>query len=189
MNLPATTDLRAAPAHSLDYLRVRLTGVYAARSTALVRAATDLGTGYWAMTAMRLGDGRTIYVNRGFVPDGTRRDAPALLPPSGPVTVIGLLRSDEPGGSLLQSNRPKDDRWYSRDVQAMAKRYFAGAVLPVFVDVQSPREAGPASPVPGLTVISFPNNHLSYALTWFAMALLSMVALVVIWRRREPCAP
>lgn len=30
----------------------------------------------------------------------------------------------------------------------------------------------PGGPTPGLTVVSFRNHHLQYALTWFAMALL-----------------
>ena len=31
-------------------------------------------------------------------------------------------------------------------------------------------------PVAGMTMVSFRNNHLSYALTWFGMALLALLA-------------
>ena len=34
--------------------------------------------------------------------------------------MVGLLRLTEPGGSLLQANDPADERWYSRDVAAIA---------------------------------------------------------------------
>ncbi|WP_260925709.1 SURF1 family protein [Novosphingobium sp. 9] len=188
--LPPSAALDAAAASddsdSIDYLRVRFSGIYDASGTALALASTDLGRGYWVMTPMLLDGDRKIYVNRGFVPDGTKPDSALLAVPNDKVEVVGLLRSNEPKGSLLQSNRPAQDRWYSRDVLAMAIAHKVGAVDPAFVDAQTPVPAKGAGPVPGLTVISFPNSHLSYLLTWFAMAALSLAGIVVIWRRREP---
>lgn len=169
----------------VEYLRVALSGTYEARATALVRAATDYGTGYWAMTPLRLADGRQVWINRGYVADGTTAAAAAAMTPVGPVAVTGLLRKDEPGGSLLQANRPADDRWYSRDVTAMAAARRIGPVVPAFVDAQhetTARRTG-AQPIAGLTQIHFPDNHLMYALTWFGMAALSLFALVYTWRR------
>lgn len=166
---------------------MKLSGVYEGRGAALVRAATGLGTGYWTMTPLRLDDGRQVWINRGFVPEGTKVAVAAASTPQGRVTVNGLVRLSEPGGSLLQSNRPQDDRWYARDVQALAKARKIGPVAPVFVDAQTevgraPHTTG-AKPTPGLTQIQFPDNHFMYALTWFAMALLAAVALVYVWRR------
>ncbi|WP_337192644.1 SURF1 family protein [Novosphingobium silvae] len=185
--LPAGARLAGTGAGELEYLRVRASGVYQARATALVRAATELGTGYWTMTPLRLEDGRTLWINRGFVPEGTAVSAAAASAPEGCVTVVGLLRRSEPAGSLLQSNRPQDDRWYSRDVAALAAARGVGAVVPAFVDAQA-EQAGPARstgarPVPGLTQVRFPDSHLTYALTWLAMALLSAVGLAFVWRR------
>lgn len=179
--LPPDASLAAG---KMDYLRVGLSGVYLTRASALVRASTELGTGYWAMTPMRIGDGRTLWINRGFVPAGTALPAVIAGVPAGAVRVIGLLRADEPGGSLLQSNRPWDDRWYSRDTAALAKSRRIGQTAAMFVDVQQERAAvaasGGVAPVPGLTVIRFADNHLGYALTWFAMALLSLGAAVFL---------
>lgn len=192
VDLPGDARLSGAGGHDLEYLRVRLSGVYQGKATALVRAATDLGTGYWTMTPLRLdadgtGDARQVWINRGFVPEGTSRATAAASTPEGRVEVTGLLRSSEPGGSLLQANRPQDDRWYSRDVAALAAARKVGAVVPAFVDVQVETAALPTAsavkPVAGLTQVHFPDNHLMYALTWFAMALLSAGALAYIWRR------
>jgi surfeit locus 1 family protein len=184
--LPGDAGLAPAASDGWDYLRVRFAGVYAGSRTALVRAATDLGTGYWAMTPMRLADGRTIWVDRGFVPAGTTAAAAGASVPEGPIVVVGLLRPSEPGGSLLQSNRPQEDRWYSRDIVALSRTRGTGPTVPAFVDEQ--QEAGRApqrgvAPVPGLTVVRFPDNHLSYALTWFALAALSALGLGAVWRR------
>lgn len=187
VDLPADARLTGDGGHDLEYLRVRLSGVYQGSATALVRAATDLGTGYWTMTPLRLDDGRQVWINRGFVPEGTKRPVAGASAPGGRTTITGLLRLPEPGGSVLQANRPQDDRWYSRDVAALAADRKLGAVVPAFVDVQvetaqTPSRA-PVRPVPGLTRIQFPDNHLMYALTWFTMALLSAGGLVFIWRR------
>ena len=189
---PSRKRLMAQPPGAFDYLRVKLSGTYAGSHTALVRAATELGTGYWTMTPMHLDDGRTVWVNRGFVPSGTTAARAGKATPSGTVAVVGLVRSSEPGGSLLQSNRPQDDRWYSRDVAALSKARHVTDAAPVFVDAQTETATSPSGifkPVPGLTVIRFPDNHLQYALTWFAMALLSLVGMGLVWRGKTRTVP
>ncbi len=183
--VPEDARLTGEGARELDYLRVRIAGTYEGRATALVRAATELGTGYWTMTPIRTAEGRQVWINRGFVPAGTTREQAAATTPPGRVEVTGLLRPTEPGGSILQSNQPGIDRWYSRDVRALATVRGIGAVAQAFVDVQV-EQAAPVEglrPVPGLTQIHFPDSHLSYALTWFAMAAMSGAALVLVWRR------
>lgn len=185
--LPADDRLNAPAAGGLEYLRVRVSGRYDPRATALVRALTDLGTGYWTMTPLRLDDGRKVWINRGFVPEGTRVSAVAGSTLQTHVALIGLLRVTEPGGSFLQSNRPADDRWYSRDVDGLASARRIGQVTPAFIDAQTERTEQPVPagvrPVAGLTQIRFPDSHLTYAITWFAMALLSAGALIYVWRR------
>lgn len=184
--LPGTERLATAPRANLEYRRVALSGTYLADKSALVRAATTLGTGYWAMHAMRLDDGRTIWVNRGFVPAGTTAEDLDATTPTGAREVTGLLRASEPGGSLLQSNRPDEGRWYSRDTAALSTRFGLEQAPSWFVDAQAETggAAAPAlQPVAGLTVIRFPNNHLGYALTWFALAALSLVGIGLAWRR------
>lgn len=37
-------------------------------------------------------------------------------------------------------------------------------------------------PVAGLTVVSFSNNHLMYAITWFGLAILVILAVYYVWR-------
>lgn len=178
-------DAKLGP--EVEYLRVGVSGVYDGAATALVRAATERGTGYWTMTPLRLDDGRLVWINRGFVPAGTTAAQAGATAPEGTVAVVGLLRLPEPGGSILQSNQPQADRWYSRDVAALAQKRGLGPVTPAFVDAQQEQAAQPSAsalkPVPGLTQVRFPNSHLSYALTWFSMAALSLVALVFVWRR------
>ncbi|HEY2257220.1 MAG TPA: SURF1 family cytochrome oxidase biogenesis protein, partial [Variovorax sp.] len=116
----------------------------------------------------------------------TRREDEA----AGPTTVTGLLRMTEPKGALLRRNDPGQERWYSRDVQAIALARGLGSVAPYFVDADAaPMPVGERAPnarrwpAGGLTVVSFNNNHLSYAITWYVLAL--MVAFAAWHAQRE----
>jgi surfeit locus 1 family protein len=127
----------------------------------------------------------TILVNRGFVP--TERSAIAARPGgqlTGPVTVTGLLRITEPRGRVLRPNRPSENRWYSRDVAAIAKARGLSNAAPFFIDADAKPNPG-GYPIGGMTVVTFRNMHLIYALTWFALAALSLAGLVLLFRRER----
>ena len=164
-----------------EYRHVRVNGAFLPVRPALVQAVTDLGGGYWVIAPLRMADGSVVLVNRGFVPSDRRADAAA--PPSGPAEVTGLLRLSEPGGGFLRNNDPAADRWYSRDVAAIAAARGVTDVAPFFIDAD--RTGAPGEPVGGLTVLHFPNNHLLYALTWFAMALLLAGAVIHLNIQRQ----
>ncbi|WP_242416844.1 SURF1 family protein [Sphingomonas panni] len=163
------------------YRPVVVTGRYRPDADTYTQAATTLGGGFWVLTPLDTGR-FTLLVNRGFVPPDRRGK---VAPPTGTVTVRGLLRITEPGGGFLRSNVPAEDRWYSRDVAAIAAKRGLTDVAPYFVDaVADPKVAWPRG---GLTVVTFRNNHLVYALTWFGLALL--LGGMTWWvARREPRA-
>lgn len=166
-----------------EYSRVRLTGSFLHDRETLVQAVTERGSGFWVMTPLATDAGFTVLVNRGFVPP-ERRDpgsrAEAL--PAGAVSVTGLLRLSEPGGGFLRDNAPAAGRWYSRDVAAIAQARGLERAAPYFVDADATPNPG-GFPVGGLTVLRFPNNHLVYALTWFALALMLAGAMIFVLRR------
>ncbi|MEG1455521.1 MAG: SURF1 family protein, partial [Comamonas sp.] len=60
---------------------------------------------------------------------------------------------------------------------------------PYFIDAGRPGQpvAADTWPRPGMTVIAFHNSHLVYALTWYGMALMVVVAAVVVvrWEKRR----
>lgn len=163
-----------------EYRHVRLSGTYLPIFNTLVQATTELGSGFWLMTPLRLQDGSTVLINRGFVP---KRDGIAASTPAGIVTVQGLLRLSETNGGFLRENSPATQRWYSRDVAAIATSNMLTNVAPYFVDAEKNQETAADAPVGGLTVISFHNSHLVYAFTWYALAL--MVAGITWWLLRE----
>ncbi len=180
-----------------EYRRVQMSGLFQQDRATFVQAVTERGGGYWLMTPLRTDAGFTVLVNRGFVTPEQRGQlsGPASASngqaPIEQVTVTGLLRLSEPGGGFLRHNDPAADRWYSRDVAAIAaargpgerglgERGF-GEIAPYFIDADATQ--GPAGfPVGGLTVLRFANNHLVYALTWFALALMLAAAAAFVIR-------
>lgn len=184
---PGPADWAGLTGPSAEYRRVRLTGRFAYDAATPVQALTERGAGYWVLVPLATERGFTVLVNRGFVPSDARdRSARAAGEPAGAVTVTGLLRLSEPGGGFLRRNDPAADRWYSRDVAAIAAARGIdrkpAEVAPYFVDADaSPNPGG--LPVGGLTVVAFHNNHLVYALTWYALALMTAGALIHALRR------
>jgi surfeit locus 1 family protein len=161
------------------YTRVAVHGTFRNDRETLVQAVTTLGPGYWVMTPMTTDRGFTVLVNRGFVSPERKAESGK---PNGPVTVTGLLRITEPKGGFLRSNHPAADRWYSRDVAAIAAKRSLGPVAPYFIDADA--RSSPNQPRGGLTIVSFSNNHLLYAITWFAMAaMLAAMSLRMALRR------
>jgi surfeit locus 1 family protein len=183
-----------------DYRRVQLRGVLLDGSTTQVLASLDRGIGYWIVTPLCTADGSIVMINRGFIQAGVSgwkpQPAPAMAKADacaaaqGPtVSFSGLLRMAEIAGKL-RNNEPSRNHWNTRDVQAIAQARGLGQapVAPYFIDADAPTAlaAGPVAgeqPIGGLTVISFVNNHLVYAITWYALAL--MVAGATVWVIRD----
>lgn len=187
VDAPARGQWPVVSAANDEYRRVQLTGTFLQDRSVRVRASTELGMGSWLLTPLRLRNGDVVLVNRGFVSPGWCGGKATCTPgPSGETTISGLLRISEPRGAFLQANDPANDRWYSRDVAAIAAAKGLDHVAPYFVDADaasSPgRGGGDDGPVGGLTVIAFPDNHLMYAITWYALALLTLVGAWIVWK-------
>lgn len=184
---PGLADWPHVSAARDEYRAVQLEGRFDHDHETLVQASTTLGAGFWVLTPLLRDDGTTVLVNRGFVPpDARERAARRSTEPRGEVRVTGLLRVTEPGGGFLRNNDPAGDRWYSRDVAAIGAARGLLQLAPYFVDQAATPAASagaaPAWPVGGLTVISFRNNHLVYALTWYGLALGVVVVAVIVRR-------
>ena len=84
------------------------------------------------MTPFATDRGFTVLVNRGFVPSDRRDPATrAAGQIAGDTVVAGLMRMTEPNGGFLRANDPAADRWYSRDVAAIATTRGLTSVRPI----------------------------------------------------------
>jgi surfeit locus 1 family protein len=191
---PGPAEWPAVTKATDEYRPVQIVGSFLNERETLTQATTGQGAGFWVMTPFRTDRGFTVLVNRGFVP-GDRRDQSSRAAGNinAETTVTGLLRITEPEGGFLRTNDPAAGRWYSRDVVAIAAALGLDATAPYFIDADARPNPG-GLPIGGLTVISFPNSHLVYAITWYGLALMVATALWYLareeWRaRRRPVEP
>ena len=175
--IPARGQWVDVTAASDEYRRIRAAGHFLDVPATRVQAVTALGPGWWVLAPFQTTQGDIVLINRGFVA-GNFDVAP---PPEGSQTIGGLLRMSEPAGAFLRANAPAEERWYSRDVSAIAaaRSLPAERVAPFFVDADQATSPGVAAgePLGGLTVVRFRDSHLTYALTWFALAGLNLLGL------------
>jgi len=165
-----------------EYRRVTFSATFDNGKEALLFAAPSTfrpdvsGPGYWIFTPARLADGAMVLINRGFVPDG--RQDPKTRPQgqiAGPITIVGSMRWPDTRHWFTPSDEPAKNLWFAADPQAMAKAKGLGTVAPFYVEQESPAPPG-GLPKPGKLMVTLPDNHLQYALTWYGLALV-----LVIW--------
>ncbi|MBL8357065.1 MAG: SURF1 family protein [Delftia acidovorans] len=190
--LPPPAEWPQITAADHEYRAVQASGHWLAGKTVLTQAVTELGAGFWVLTPLQMDDGNQVLVNRGFIPTAQRarwQDEPAQAPQDqdqdqDQVTVAGLLRISEPRGGFLRENDPAQQRWFSRDVAAIAQAQGLDHAAPYFIDAGLPGQpvADGTWPRPAMTVIRFPNSHLVYALTWYGLALMVVGAAWLVRR-------
>lgn len=178
---PGRAEWPSITAENAEYRHVLAAGTLLLDRSTLVQAATTRGPGFWVMTPLQTAAGDIILVNRGYVPSRQTDTGSG----SRAAEVTGLLRMSQPGGGFLRKNDAAGRRWYSRDVQAIAASLGLPAVAPYFIDADAAPVQEAGQPIGGLTVIVFKDNHLVYALTWYALALMIIVFTWQINRRKR----
>lgn len=170
-----------------DYRRVRLEGTFLNEHELYVGARSLNGVvGFEVITPLVRADGRgVVLVDRGWVPGA--RHFPADRPdgqPAGTVTVEGVARVPPPKFWAQPHNRPQENFWFYYDLPNMAAYAGVEDVAPVVVQADATPNPG-GYPVGGQTRVNIPNDHLQYALTWYALAVALAVICWVRFSREE----
>ncbi len=128
---------------------------------------------------------RTVLVDRGFVADTISARPPVDPADTTPLEIVGVLRKAERGNLFSPPNTP--GHWYLHDAPAMAAVLKAPDPAPVFLMAETSTNPEWKALVPAPTPVDIPNNHLSYALTWYglAAALLGVYAAMLFRRRNS----
>jgi surfeit locus 1 family protein len=169
--------------------RLRATGHYDHDHDMVLRGRVYLGVpGVEIVTPLLLGEGRgAVLVDRGFVPspDAFTVTTDSLHEP-GEVRVEGIgLPVPSGGGAPLE--KAKETTWARLDMEELGP-LLPYPVSPVYIR-QTPDSAMPRFPrrldPPELD----DGPHLSYAIQWFAFAVIALVFGIVILRQPRPPAP
>lgn len=129
----------------------------------------------------------TLLVDRGFVADTEPARPPVDAAAAAPVEVTGVLRTPDRASFATPPNDATANRWFSRDIPAMAAALNAKGAAPVFLMAETATnpEFPTLQPAPLPAEIS--NRHLEYAGTWFglAAALAGVYAAMLFRRMRD----
>jgi surfeit locus 1 family protein len=177
-----------------ELTRVTITGTYIPARSVPVRATLPTsakggiagGIGFFWMTPLRLDNGAIAFINRGFVPSGGNWKAPAIPTPEGPQTITGIIRLPEKAQTFTPPDNPAKGEYFIRDPAVMAKAVGLDKAANFFIDAE--RIGDNVTPPVGIDaremIARIPNNHLQYAVTWFAFALTLLGVFGVFARGR-----
>ena len=191
--LPSASQWSALTPDRDEFRRVSFAATYDSSADAMVYSSGSAvredisGPGTWAFVPARLPGGETVVINAGFVQntmqDRAQQDrAVAQLITGAAVQLTGYIRFPEAAGTLTPSENIAKRLWFTRDHQAMARALgWAEAgrpVAPFYVDLEAPAPAS-GTPKPGPLQVHLKDDHLQYAITWFALACAMVIAFGV----------
>lgn len=183
---PVAPPRSLAEAAAVEHRRVTAEGEFLHdREILRVAAGQTGGSRFDVLTPLRQADGRIVFVDRGLIPVDLKDPAKrAAGQPGGLVRVTGVLRlppAEKPSW-FLPDNKPERNLWFWIDLPAMAAAARLPAVAPFYI-------VADATPNPGGwpkgrdVTEPLPNNHLQYAITWFALAIAALAVYLLSQRR------
>jgi surfeit locus 1 family protein len=158
-------------ADAAQYRRVRLNGRFEnSKESYIFTTAGEGAAAYHVLTPFVLDDGRTLLIDRGVVPERLR--GPNTRPAGqldGIQHVVGVWRAPDSPGLFTPAPNLAKRIWYARDVQGISRANQIRLAAQVIIEADAAPNPG-GWPKGGQTVVTFRNEHLQYAITWFGLA-------------------
>lgn len=183
-------------ARDCEYLQVRMRGTFDYDNERYIFAGPievdgRVRVGYWVFTPFVIDQGnapdrayeRRVYINRGFVPESSKRPEQRQSNATTEVVEIAAqVRRAQARGWFDAENNPAKNAYYVRDPLELAartrstggKRKVTGSARIgdkhyFYLELLAARgQTGLPRPLAG--TIAIPNRHLEYALTWWGLA-------------------
>ncbi|MGX7825088.1 SURF1 family cytochrome oxidase biogenesis protein [Actinokineospora sp. 24-640] len=172
----------AEPSRTTEWRLVTVRGTYLPEHEAVARLRTVQGAAaFEVLTPLRLPDGSTVIVDRGFVRPAEGVSVPGFAPaPDGPVTLTARVRV----GEREQNGRATFQDGKYRQVYAIDPQAVLPGSLPGYLQLEAgaPGVLG-ALPLPQLEA----GPSFSYALQWIAFGAMTVLGLgYFTWREIKP---
>ena len=175
----APIALPAAPnVTTHKYQPVEISGRFVENRIRVLVSQKLIGAGYRIIQPFQTKD-RVILIDRGFVKidqiEDLRNDQ---------ASVLGNLHWPDEVDDYTPEPDMKRDIWFARDVTALADTLNTDPILVIAREITPDSEK--VSPIP-ISSSGIPNDHLQYAITWFALAAVwaGMSGLFLIGTRRR----
>lgn len=164
-----------------EYKPVKVRGRFDHSKEMLILRKYASMNGYRIITPLRLVDGSTIIVNRGWVPIDLKEEA-KLRTGTQQVEITGVLRKSEDPGKYIPENNSAMNEWYYVDLDRMsrfaqARNYEESKQMGIQeVDFTREREMGEGEEIHEIPLryskgdffnwYAMPVTHLSYSMFW-----------------------
>lgn len=163
--------------------RVSVSGVYETGTQYQVRYRNfDDRRGIEVVTPLRLPDGHSILIDRGFIEVPTGQPIPDALPdpPQGEVSIVGYVRRNENGRD--KATTPVNGQLRLINSIAIGTTLPEASLLNGYISAltSDPPQTGELIPLTPPKLTEGP--HLSYALQWFAFTAIAVIGLAVLIR-------
>ncbi len=176
----------------IEYRPVTVSGNFLHDKEQYFFATHNSRPGWYVYTPLEREDHSIVFINRGFVPIDRKDPASRLEGQANyDLKVIGLARTapaEKPNTFVPDNDLVKNVYYWKNLVEMMSNSDFGEPekpLVPFFIDANNAPNPG-GLPIGGVTLVSFPNSHLQYAMTWFGLAFaLLCVGGAFMWSGRK----
>ena len=164
-----------------NYQRVTTKGKFDYDKQIYLYSLNDNGKpGYDVITPFRTNRNENVLINRGWIVKELK-DSPSInLKNESEKKIIGLLREIYKPNMFKPDNDLKNNIWFSINLKDLKKA--TGEQFNNFVIFLEDNQA--KTPLPKKISIDVPNNHLKYAITWYAISI-SIIFYYLYFRRKK----
>ena len=136
--------------------------------------------GYDVITPFRTNKNENVLVNRGWIKKELKNNPIINKNIENEQKIIGLLRKIYKPNIFKPDNDLKNNIWFSINLEDL--KVTSGERFNEFVIFLEDNQA--KTPIPRKISIDVPNNHLKYAITWYAISI-SIIFYYLYFRRKK----
>ena len=173
------------PADPSPFAKVKIAGVLRGDLAALyasevqtIRSGPQIGA--QLIEPLQQPGGEIVLVDLGWVPTGLEYRLPVI---SGPAVVEGFVHPAEQPGWMAAKDDSASRHFYTLDPPVIGAALGLTHVAPFTLVAMGPKPSTPGAPIPAQHLPRPPNDHLSYAVTWYGLALTLLVIFAVYVRK------
>ena len=164
-----------------NYQRVNTFGKFDFDKQIFLYSLNESGKpGYDVITPFRTSKGENVLVNRGWIIKELKDNPSINFEVANEKKIVGLLREIYKPNMFKPDNDLKNNIWFSIDLEDL--RNATGEQFNEFVIFLEDNQV--KIPLPKKISIDVPNNHLKYAITWYAISV-SIIFYYLYFRRKK----
>ena len=164
-----------------NYQRVNTKGKFFFEKQIYLYSLNDNGKpGYDVVTPFKTNKNENVLVNRGWIKKELKGNPSINVKENSEQQIVGLLREIYKPNIFKPDNDISNNIWFSLNLEDLKEA--TGEQFNEFVIFLEDNKA--KTPLPKKISIDVPNNHLKYAITWYAISI-SIIFYYLYFRRKK----